>query len=269
MEITMHVTTRSPSKRSPLPLGLLLCGVLFATTCAAEEPDRSLLEDTKLYVTAPLRWDSQGWMKFAGTVFAIGIAHEFDDSVRHGFEPAGGQPLDGGDPNSTRDAIPALALLAGTWAFGAFSHDKAGRHEAWNMAEAAGFSAVDTILLKYISGRLRPNETTRPDAWFENGDSFPSMHASAAFAIGTVFAESGDEEHRWLRRSLGYGIAGATAYARLHDNVHWFSDVVAGAAIGISTARFVMNRDDEDNRHSGISLVPVEGGVMLTYWRTP
>jgi hypothetical protein len=68
MDITMHVTTRSPSKKSPLPLGLLLCGVLCATTCAAEEPDRSLLEDTKLYVTAPLRWDSQGWMKFTGTV---------------------------------------------------------------------------------------------------------------------------------------------------------------------------------------------------------
>ena len=71
------------------------------------------------------------------------------------------------------------------------------------------------------------------------------MHASAAFAIGTVFAESGGEEHRWLRRTLGYGIAGATAYARLNDNVHWFSDVVAGAAIGISTAHFVMNRDEE------------------------
>jgi membrane-associated phospholipid phosphatase len=95
------------------------------------------------------------------------------------------------------------------------------------------------------------------------------MHASAAFAIGTVFAESGDEEHRWLRRTLGYGIAGATAYARLHDNVHWFSDVVAGAAIGISTARFVMHRDDEGAKHSGMSLVPVEGGLMLTYWRTP
>jgi membrane-associated phospholipid phosphatase len=235
----------------------------------ADEPARSLLEDTKLYVSAPLRWDSGDWMKFTGTLFVIGIAHEFDGSVRHGFEPAGGQPLDGQDPHSTRDAIPAFALLAGTWAVGAFSHDKSGRHEAWNMAEAAGFSAVDTVLLKYLSGRLRPNETAKPDSWFENGDSFPSMHASAAFSIGTVFAESGNEEHRWLRRTLGYGIAGATAYARLHDNVHWFSDVVAGAAIGISTARFVMRRDDASPKRSGFSVVPVDGGAMLTYWRIP
>src|SRR6186713_3561806 len=185
------VTTGSASRKRVLSLGMLLCSLLCAAPCEAQEPDRTLLNDTKLYVTAPLRWETQDWMQFAGTVFAIGVAHEFDVSVRHAFEPAGGQPLDGQDPNSTRDAVPALALLAGTWAFGALSHDKTGRHEAWNMAEAAGFSAVDTILLKYISGRLRPNETTRPDAWFENGDSFPSMHASAAFAIGTVFAESG------------------------------------------------------------------------------
>ena len=95
------------------------------------------------------------------------------------------------------------------------------------------------------------------------------MHVSAAFAIGTVFAESGDTEHRWLRRTVGYGIAGATAFARLHDNVHWFSDVVAGAAIGMSTAQFVVNRDREATRRSGFSVVPVEGGAMLTYWRVP
>ena len=269
MNITMDVTTGSTSRKRLLAFGLLLCGVICVAPCKADEPARSLLEDTKLYVTAPLRWESREWMMLAGTVFTVGIAHEFDDSVRHAFEPAGGQPLDGQDPNSTRDAIPALALLAGTWAVGAFSHDKSGRHEAWNMAEAAGFSAVDTVLLKYLGGRLRPNETASPDAWFENGDSFPSMHASAAFAIGTVFAESGSDEHRWFRRTLGYGIAGATAYVRLHDNVHWFSDVVAGAAIGISTAHFVMNRDGEKPQNSGFSVVPVEGGAMLTYWRIP
>jgi membrane-associated phospholipid phosphatase len=248
---------------------LLLCA-LGALPCQADESSgRSLLEDTKLYYTAPLRWDADNWAYFGGTLFAIGVAHEFDKTARHAFEPAAGQPLDGQDPNSTRDAIPALALLAGTWAFGAVAHEGTQRHEAWNMAEAAGFSAVDTLLLKYIAGRKRPNETTNPDEWFQGGDSFPSMHVSAAFAIGTVFAESGGDEQRWWRRTLGYGVAGATAYLRMHDNVHWFSDVVAGAAIGLSTAQFVMHRDAAHTPHSGFSVVPVEGGAMLTYWRVP
>jgi hypothetical protein len=269
MNSSMHVTTGSTSMKYLLAFLALLCGVARAASGEADEPDRSLLNDTKLYFTAPLRWETREWMNLAGTVFAIGIAHEFDSSVRHSFEPAGGQPLDGNDTNGTRDAIPAMALLAGTWAFGAFSHDKHNTHEAWNMAEAAGFSAVDALLLKSISGRLRPNETTSPDDWFESGDSFPSMHVSVAFAIGTVFAESGDEEHRWLRRTLGYGVAGATAFARLNDNVHWFSDVVAGAAIGMATAHFVMNRDDVTTRRSGFSVAPIEGGVMFTYWKVP
>jgi hypothetical protein len=269
MKIPTHVNTGLTSRKRLLAFGLLLCGALHAVTVEAEEPERTLLNDVKLYVSAPLRWESGDWMKFAGTVFAIGISHEFDVTVRNAFDPDGNQPLDGGDPNGTRDALPAVALLAGTWVFGAFSHDKAGRHEAWNMAEAAGFSAVDSLLLKTISGRRRPNETTSPDEWFQSGDSFPSMHASAAFAIGTVFAESGSDEHRWWRRTLGYGLAGATAYARVHSNVHWFSDVFAGAAIGIATAHFVMDRDAEVTRRSGFSVVPLDGGVMLTYRREP
>jgi len=270
MKISTDVTTGKSSRKSQLAFGLFVWVLLHAGLCEADAPpDRSLLEDTKLYVTAPLRWDSQEWAGLAGIVFATGVAHEFDETVRNAFEPAGGQPLDGQDPHSTRDAIPAVALLAGTWAFGALARDKTGRHEAWNMAEAAGFSAVETLLLKSISGRKRPNETASPDEWFQGGDSFPSMHVSAAFAIGTVFAESGDEDHRWLRRTVGYGIAGATAYARVHDNVHWFSDVFAGAAIGICNAQFFLNRDRDTARTSGFTVVPVDGGAMLTYWRVP
>ena len=58
----------------------------------------------------------------------------------------------------------------------------------------------------------------------------------------------------------------ATMYARLHDNVHWLSDTVAGAAIGISTAHFTMNRR-EQRAHSGEwSIAPTEhGGAMLSY----
>ena len=264
----MKLTTRQLT----LSAALFLCATLSAGACQAEDSvQRSLVEDSKLYFTAPLHWDQEHWAYFAGTLATIAVAHEFDSTVRHAFEPSGGQPLDGGDPNGTRDAIPAAVLLAGTWVIGAVRHDAGQRSEAWSMAEAAGFSAVDSLVLKYAAGRLRPNETTHVDDWFESGDSFPSMHASLAFAIGTVLAESGDDEHRWSRRVIGYGVAGATAYARLHDNVHWFSDVVAGAAIGMASARFVINRDAEraGTRHSAISVVPLDRGVMLTWYLVP
>jgi membrane-associated phospholipid phosphatase len=78
-----------------------------------------------------------------------------------------------------------------------------------------------------------------------------------------TFAESGNDEYRWIRRILGYGVAGGTAYVRVKNNVHWMSDTVAGAALGIATARFVLNR--ENGSHAEIGFQPQKGGWMLTY----
>jgi membrane-associated phospholipid phosphatase len=89
------------------------------------------------------------------------------------------------------------------------------------------------------------------------------VHASAAFAIGMTFAESGSDDYRWIRRIVGYAVAAGTAYVRVKDNVHWLSDTVAGAAIGIATARFVLNR--ENGTHGAIAFAPQKGGWMLSY----
>src|SRR4051812_17989355 len=58
-------------------------------------------EDTKLYFTAPIRWDSRDWLIFGGTIAAVAASHELDGKVRDHF--AGKSPiLDGKDPHSTR-----------------------------------------------------------------------------------------------------------------------------------------------------------------------
>ena len=247
---------------------LLLAGICVGPTCHAGALNpRSLAEDTKLYFTAPLRWDEGDWLHFGETLAVIGIAHEYDDNVRRHFAGTN-PPLDGLDPHSARDALPAVAVVAGTWAFAFLLQDKDGYEEGGEMLEAAGLSAISTTLFKYAARRKRPNETARVDDWSQSGaDSFPSFHSSAAFAIGTVFAESGSDRYRWVRRVIGYGMAGSTAYARLHGNVHWLSDTVAGAAVGIATAHFVMHRGDARARLSSFSLLPTDGGVMLTYSR--
>jgi len=225
----------------------------------------AVAEDAKLYFTAPLRWDAHDWLHVGETLVVIGAAHQFDDDVRTHFVRDRANALDGRDPHSMRDAVPAAAILAGTWAAAFWQQSPDGYEEGREMIEAAGFSAVTTTLLKYATRRSRPNESADPNDWRASGDSFPSMHTSAAFAIGTVLAESGGDNHRWIRRFLGYGLAGATGYARLHDNVHWLSDTMAGAAVGIATARFVMRRGDARDRDSAFSVMPTDGGLMLTY----
>lgn len=250
---------------------LLLAGVCAATLlhpqlCDAQAVQpREALEDTKLYFTAPLRWDGRDWIEFGSTLVAIGIVHEFDDDVRDHFAGANA-PLDGEDPNSLDDALPAAAMLAGTWLLAGFVDEPGAWREVGSMIEATAFTLVSTEILKLSFGRQRPNETTDPDQWFEGGDSFTSGHTGIAFAIGTVLAESGDDRYRWPRRFLGYGLAGATAYLRMDHNAHWASDVAAGAALGLSTARFVMNRREVSTDKTAFAITPGEqGGIMFTF----
>jgi hypothetical protein len=250
---------------------IILVGLAAAAPIRAE--DFTLSEawsDTKLYFTSPLRWDSTDWLMFGGTVAAVAAAHEFDGKVRDHF--AGKSPvLDGKDRNSTRDALPAAALVAGTWALGWMLYDEhAGRVEAFRMLEAGALSSITAEIFKYGAGRARPNETLRVDDWRKGGSSFPSLHVSAAFAIGTVFAESGGDEYRWVRRVVGFGMASGITYERLHGNVHWLSDVVAGAAIGISTGAFTLNRRYSRVSPVAINVAPTEvGGLSLQFTYTP
>jgi len=223
------------------------------------------LEDTKLYFTAPLRWDVEDWLYFGGALVAIGVAHQFDHKVRDHFAIGPKAVLNGGaDKNSLRDAAPAIALIAGTGLYAAFIRDPDGYRETWSLVEAGVLSSVTATAIGYAAGRERPDATTAPNEWRHGGDSFPSLHATAAFAIGTVFAESGNDEYRWVRRILGYGVAGASSYIRVKDNLHWLSDSVAGAAIGIATARFVLNRQGVES-HASIQFQPVNNGWLIAY----
>jgi len=232
---------------------------------AADSLLDTTLEDTKLYFTSPLRWDEEDWLYFGGALAAIGAAHSFDARVRDHFATGSKAVLNGGeDKNSLRDAAPAAALVVGTGLYAAFIDDHDGYRETWSLIEAGAFSGVTAEALGYAIGRERPDATTSANEWGKGGDSFPSLHTTVAFAVGTVFAESGNDEYRWIRRIIGYGVASATAYVRTSENVHWLSDSVAGAALGIATARFVLNRREEQDR-AALQFQPVKNGWLISY----
>jgi membrane-associated phospholipid phosphatase len=225
-----------------------------------------VLGDAKLYFTAPVRWDGADWLFFGGSLATIAVAHDFDTRVRDHFAPPGAAGVTGSDTNSGRDALPAVSLVVGTWLVAEFTDNSFAKTEAYTMLEAAGFSSITAEVFKYAAGRERPNETTDPNAWREGGSSFPSLHATAAFAIGAVFAESGSDDYRWFRRVVGYGMATATAYLRVQGNQHWLSDTVAGAALGVATARFTTHRRLARVHDWNLSAVPAEhGGLTLTF----
>jgi membrane-associated phospholipid phosphatase len=232
-----------------------------------ERADRGVVADIKAYFTAPLRWDLRDWALFGGAAALVAGAHHYDSQVRTHFvgNLAPGQSINSDD---VQDALPTVAVVAATGTYAWLSGDHDGRREAWTMFEAGTLSTVTTYALKYAIAREGPDQTSSPNQWFKGGGrSFPSQHASAAFAVGTVLAESGNDEYRWLRRALGYGLGAVTSYERLKHNAHWLSDTVAGAALGAATGNFAMKRNYRslEETSSSWGVTPVQGGMMLTY----
>jgi membrane-associated phospholipid phosphatase len=235
-------------------------------------PRKSLAErtvaDAGAYFTAPLHWNGREWAYFGGALAAIAVSHHYDTQARTHFVQGSSSPLGPAQSGGLTDALPGAALFLGTWGYASLIGSRAGESEAWNMLESGGLSFVSAYALKYIVRRPGPAETTDPNHFFGGGTSFPSEHTTAAFAVGTVLAESGNPEFRWLRRTIGYGVGFGTAYLRMRHNAHWLSDTVAGAALGMASAHFVMNRSaqrEDEADSSAISLVPVRGGIMLAY----
>ena len=232
-------------------------------TGAADSAGGSVLSDIKAYYTAPLHWSEDEWITLGSVLAAVAAAHSLDGRIRTHFVHELG-PSDVNDTKDLQDAIPTAAVLLGTLGYASLIDDPNGRRESWTMFEAAALSGVTAYALKYAIDREGPDETSDANAWHKGGGSFPSLHATVAFAVGTVLAESGNDEYRWLRRLLGYGVGLATDYQRLRHNAHWLSDVVAGSALGVASASFSMNHNYNLNERVHLTLLPAPGGAMLS-----
>ena len=126
-----------------------------------------------------------------------------------------------------------------------------GRINGQARVQALGLHSVESILfasmlsgaIKMTAGRQRPYIDTKNPHSFQlwrgfSGDqfrSFPSGHTTAAFAFAATVTR--ETQFWWpsggfIVGTLFYGGAGLVGVSRIYNNMHWASDVVAGAAIG-------------------------------------
>ncbi|MEK6987705.1 MAG: phosphatase PAP2 family protein [Candidatus Thermoplasmatota archaeon] len=93
-----------------------------------------------------------------------------------------------------------------------------------------------TEVLKYAIGRQRPCDVlanVTPNACATVGDpSLPSGHASRIFAVAALLSL----RFKWGVRLGSFGVAILTGLSRVYLGVHWPSDVLAGAVLGIALA---------------------------------
>jgi membrane-associated phospholipid phosphatase len=115
------------------------------------------------------------------------------------------------------------------------------RHSAPGHAlDSPGYGRDDGTLLsdsitQLIKASVRRERPLREDGTRANGFAFPSGHAAVTFAAATVF-----QQHLGRKAAIPtYLVATYVATSRLHENVHFASDVVFGAAEGIIIGRSV------------------------------
>ena len=153
-----------------------------------------------------------------------------------------------------------LGISGSIYAIGLISDSKKLRNTARLTVESFIVSGLITTVLKSIIGRARPyaKEGNQSYHWFQTNDaylSFPSGHSTIAFAASTVFANQLDT---WWGDVLFYGLASGTAYARMHKDAHWFSDVLLGGSLGYLSAKAILKAHDCQQKDSQLNhFIPI------------
>lgn len=164
----------------------------------------------------------------AGGVSALLL---FDDPIRRLSQDSRGTTGNGFASAARRMGQPevyatvTLGLLGAGLVSGDSRITRAGAHAAGSLA----FTGAAVYAGKYLMGRGRPDELLRDEP------AMPSGHTAMAFALATSLSD--DIDRPWATVGL-YTMAGAVGWSRINDNRHWLSDVVAGAALGIASAKF-------------------------------
>lgn len=95
-------------------------------------------------------------------------------------------------------------------------------------ATAYALTAIFVNTTKYTVRHHRPDTSTH--------NSFPSGHTATVFTGVEILYQEYKHYDPWIGIG-GYAVAAGVGLLRIHNNRHWASDVVAGAGIGILSAK--------------------------------
>jgi membrane-associated phospholipid phosphatase len=142
---------------------------------------------------------------------------------------------------SVYPAMPASVI--GIWSYGYYKKDQEMMRNGYKGALTIGLANGVSILLKSTIRRDRPFVTYPNDIIKRTHAgplSFPSGHTTAAFATATALSLSAKN---WQVAVPSYLYAGLVGYSRMRLGVHYPSDVLAGALIGIGSGFLVWQVD--------------------------
>jgi hypothetical protein len=230
-----------------------------------ECPMRTVAADGADLAAEPLHWGEWQWVKLAGGLGAVAVAGVFDDELHDRWS-------DGNDAFAEVGAAyafvgPAMALLY----YGArgVRGDPTAARTAWSVGESALFTFVASGIVKVAVGRERPDvdrdsHSLRPFSLDDDHQSFPSFHTGLAFSTAAVLQDS---DLPVAIKGAAYGLAGLTAWSRLRDDRHWFSDTVAGGLLGYTIGRWTVQHRHGADVTAGYFMPEVGDGRVGLAWQ--
>jgi membrane-associated phospholipid phosphatase len=132
-------------------------------------------------------------------------------------------------------------VTAGLLAAGLLSGNEKLTRSGGRLAATLAFTGAVGMAGKLLVGRPRPGDSGDADGYvpFSGQAAMPSGHTAMAFAFATALS---DDIHRpWATVGL-YTLATGVGWSRMNDNRHWLTDVAAGAALGITSAKLMSGR---------------------------
>lgn len=225
--------------------------------------------DAKTIVTFPVRWKDSDWTKL-GAFVAAEVGMSFADQPIKDFAQAHR------DENLTwvsRNVLEhfgsehSIIVMSGLFTYGLVFKNQKCQSTGLLAFESFVMASLVTRVPKTLIGRERPDNWQGHGPYTFNGpfggNSFPSGHTTASFAVASVIATQ-FRDIKWVPYA-SYGIATMAGLSRVYDNKHWFTDVVAGATVGIVIGNMVCHRVPD----SRLTLVPFTNGyiqgVQLAY----
>jgi len=221
-----------------------------------------LREDTRQIVFSPLRWEERTWKKAGLGVGAVAILMLVDgrikDVTRENASPETSRLSRAVQPFGSDYSWAVLGTFYGAGEL--MNNERASAVAKDGLTSSLIAAGLITPAIKAITGRSRPSQSEDENLFFIGGQSFPSGHTTQAFAVASVIAAHYDSA--WVD-AIAYGMAGLVGYARMEQDAHYASDVIAGAIIGIAVGRSVVRLNNE---RRGVRVQPTissNGGAGL------
>ncbi|GAA4769840.1 MULTISPECIES: phosphatase PAP2 family protein [Flavobacterium] len=134
------------------------------------------------------------------------------------------------DKKLTIDDFSQYAPLVSIYAL-----DGLGIKSKHSFKDKAIITATSYLIMGAVVNTLKSTTVSeRPDRTSNN--SFPSGHTATAFMGAELLHQEYKDKSLWYSLS-GYAVASATGFFRMYNNRHWFSDVAAGAGIGMLSTK--------------------------------